>query len=98
MNSGVSQLQDLLGIKLEDAWVQRSVHGNVDRDTLLKAFLLSDMAESSAGCLPVDWQVRDVWSGNGLNAALSRSVLQLILASSDAETTAAARHICSTTQ
>lgn len=58
MNAAVSHLQDLLGITLDAAWVQRSVPGTVDRDTLLKAFLLSDVVESSPGCLPADWQVR----------------------------------------
>lgn len=57
MNTAVSHLQDLLGITLDAAWVQRSVPHNVDRDTLLKAFLVSDLVDSSPGCLPADWQV-----------------------------------------
>eukprot|EP00892_Ulva_mutabilis_P005200 jgi/Ulvmu1/3051/UM015_0091.1 len=56
MNTAAFQLQDLLGIVPEAAWLQRARHDNVDRNSLLKAFLLSDLAQSSTGCLPRDWQ------------------------------------------
>lgn len=57
MNAATSEVQDLLGIALETAWLQRTQLSGVSRDALLKAFLLSDLTESSTGCLPDDWQV-----------------------------------------